>query len=146
MSRPRAAILMYHRASEAFAQAEEGDYALPTALFEAQMRLLKAAGRSVVPLAALTEASYPDRSIVLTFDDGCDTDATVAAPLLRALGFPAAFFVNPALVGQQGRVSWAQLRSAATDGFLIGSPRLGHTPPDQLPPPRLGPRISQSQR
>src|SRR5258708_32083448 len=146
MSRRGAAILRYHRASEAFAQAEEGDYALPTALFEAQMRLLKAAGRSVVPLAALTEGSYPDRSIVLTFDDGCDTDATVAAPLLRALGFPAAFFVNPALVGQPGRVSWAQLRAAATDGFLIGSDGLDHTLLHQLPPPDLQGQIVGSKR
>ncbi len=146
MSDPRATILMYHRVGDSLAEAEEGDYVLPTPLFEAQMRLLAARARSVVSLATLVEGRYPEHSVALTFDDGCDTDASVAAPLLRALGFPAAFFVNPARVGQEGRVSWTQLRAIAAEGFLVGSHGLDHTLLDELPVPELERQIVQSKR
>jgi peptidoglycan/xylan/chitin deacetylase (PgdA/CDA1 family) len=146
MSTPRATILMYHRVDEAFADPDEGDYVLPSALFEAQMRLLDAQRRPVVSLAALAAGEYPDRSVALTFDDGCDTDATVAAPTLRALGFPAAFFVNPARVGHTGRMSWAQLSALADDGFLIGSHGLDHTLLDGLPADELQRQLATSKR
>jgi peptidoglycan/xylan/chitin deacetylase (PgdA/CDA1 family) len=137
---------MYHRVGGALADADEGDYVLPTALFEAQMRLLAAQRRRVVSLAALTAGGYPDRSLALTFDDGCDSDATVAAPLLRALGFPAAFFVNPARVGHPGRLSWAQLSALADDGFLVGSHGLDHTLLGDLPPTELEHQVAGSKR
>jgi len=146
MTLPRATILMYHRVDDAFADPDEGDYVLPTAVFEAQMRLLDAQRRPVVSLAALAEGRYPDGSVVLTFDDGCDTDATVVAPVLRALGFPAAFFVNPARVGHAGRVSWAQLCGLADHGFLVGSHGLDHTLLDDLPPPELERQLATSKR
>jgi len=141
---PRAAILMYHRVSDLHVIPEEGNYALPAPLFEAQVRLLAGPGRSVVPLDALAQGRYPDRAVALTFDDGCESDATVAAPLLRELGFPAAFFVNPTLVGQEGRVSWPQLREMATQGFLIGSHGLDHALFDDLPDKELERQIAES--
>ncbi len=146
MSRPRAAILMYHRVSDLHVVPEEGDYALPAPLFEAQVRLLARRGRSVVSLDALTQGRYPDRTVSLTFDDGCETDATVAAPILRELGFSAAFFVNPTLVGHEARVSWHQLREMATQGFQIGSHGLDHTLFDDLPDEELERQIVESKR
>ncbi|HXB57685.1 MAG TPA: polysaccharide deacetylase family protein [Vicinamibacteria bacterium] len=146
MRPPRAAILMYHRVSETGAEPEEGDYALPSALFEAQIRLLAAEGRAVVPLVSLAQGPYPDGAVVLTFDDGCDTDAMIAAPLLRTLGFPAAFFVNPARVGQAGRLSWDQLRGLAADGFAIGSHGLDHTLLDHVSAPELQRQLVDSKQ
>jgi peptidoglycan/xylan/chitin deacetylase (PgdA/CDA1 family) len=87
-----------------------------------------------------------DGAVALTFDDGCDTDALIAAPLLRGLGFPAAFFVNPARVGQAGRASWDQLRALAAEGFLIGSHGLDHTLLDDLADPELRRQLVESKR
>jgi peptidoglycan/xylan/chitin deacetylase (PgdA/CDA1 family) len=100
----------------------------------------------VVSLPALANGRFPDRSVVLTFDDGCDTDATVAGPTLRALGFPAAFFINPARIGRKGRISWAQLSSLADDGFLVGSHGLDHALLDGLPPSELERQLAASKR
>ncbi len=135
---------MYHRLAEAPADPEEGDYVLPVDAFEAHLRLLAAERRTVVPLSALAGGTYPDRAVVLTFDDGCDSDVTVAGPRLRAFDFPAAFFVNPARVGQPGRASWAQLRRLAAEGFLIGSHGLDHTLFDGLPEAELRRQIAGS--
>jgi peptidoglycan/xylan/chitin deacetylase (PgdA/CDA1 family) len=136
---------MYHRVG-AGAEPEEGDYVLPSALFEAQMRLLAAERRPVVPLLSLVQGGYSDGTVALTFDDGCETDALIAAPLLRALGFPAAFFVNPSRVGQAGRVSWDQLRALDAEGFLIGSHGLDHTLLDDLADPELRWQLLESKR
>ena len=120
-------ILMYHRLVREGAAPDEGDYALGTGMFEDQMRALAAQRRPVVPLSAMADARFPDGAVVLTFDDGCDTDATVALPVLRSFGFTAAFFVNPARVGQPGRATWPQLEALAAVGMTVGSHGLDHT-------------------
>jgi peptidoglycan/xylan/chitin deacetylase (PgdA/CDA1 family) len=143
---PRAVVLIYHRLSDRPLDPEEGDYVLPPSLFEAQMRELAAGRRPVVALASLAEGRYDDGSVALTFDDGCETDATVAGPLLVSLGLPAAFFVNPALVGTEGRASWDELRQLATQGFAIGSHGLDHTLLDALAPAELERQVAGSKR
>jgi peptidoglycan/xylan/chitin deacetylase (PgdA/CDA1 family) len=137
---------MYHRLSDGPSDPEEGDYVLSPSLFEAQMRWLAGRGRRVVSLAALAEGRYEEGAVALTFDDGCDSDATVAGPLLRSLGFPAAFFVNPARVGVEGCASWDQLRELAEGEFAIGSHGLDHALFDDLAPTELERQIAESKR
>jgi peptidoglycan/xylan/chitin deacetylase (PgdA/CDA1 family) len=147
--RPRSArtvVLMYHRLSDGPFDPEEGDYVLSPALFGAQMRWLAERGRGVVSLAALAESGLADGAVSLTFDDGCDSDATVAGPLLRSLGLPAAFFVNPSRVGEEGRASWDQLRALAGEGFEIGSHGLDHALFDDLVPSELERQLGESKR
>jgi len=143
---PRAVVLIYHRVSDRPLAPEEGDYVLPPSLFEAQMRGLAAGRRPVVPLESLAEGRYDDGAVALTFDDGCESDATVAGPLLVSLGLPAAFFVNPALVGTEGRASWDELRQLAAQGFAIGSHGLDHTLLDGLAPAELERQVAGSKR
>jgi peptidoglycan/xylan/chitin deacetylase (PgdA/CDA1 family) len=64
---------------------------------ERQVRLLKRYA-NVVPLRKALEdlaakRSLPPRAVALTFDDGYRDQVTVAAPLLRAQGMPATFFL-----------------------------------------------------
>jgi peptidoglycan/xylan/chitin deacetylase (PgdA/CDA1 family) len=145
VSAPAAVILMYHRLAPA-RERDEGDYAITAGLFDAQMRLLAERGRPVTTLEALASGSYADGSVALTFDDGCDTDATVAAPLLRSLGFPAAFFVNPARVGMPGRASWSELRALVAAGFVVGSHGLDHTLLDDVADAELERQLVESRR
>jgi peptidoglycan/xylan/chitin deacetylase (PgdA/CDA1 family) len=126
-----AVILMYHRVDAAGAEPVEGDFALPTELFEDHVRRLADLG-VVRPLAALEGPPPPGRSVVLTFDDGCDTDVTVALPCLLERGLSAAFFVNPARVGTAGRVDWEGLRALVDARMTVGSHGLDHTLLDDL--------------
>jgi peptidoglycan/xylan/chitin deacetylase (PgdA/CDA1 family) len=123
---------MYHGVGEPPDDVEEAEYVVPAAMFEAQMRLLMDEARPVLGLEALAGGRYPDRAVVLTFDDGNASDARVVAPILRELSFPAAFFVNPERVGHPGRASWDELRAMAEAGFRIGSHGFDHTPLDEL--------------
>lgn len=133
-ARAHAVVLMYHRVGLADARPEEADFALPVWLFERQMRRLASEGRPVVSLSQLASGHFEDGSVVLTFDDGCDTDATVALPRLLELRFPAASFVNPATVGERGRLGWPQVERLAAAGMRIGSHGLDHTLLDGLAP------------
>jgi len=142
----RAVVLAYHRLRDRPLEPDEGDYVLPPSLFEAQMRALAGGRRAVASLADLAAGRYEDGAVALTFDDGCDSDARVAAPLLVALGLPAAFFVNPARAGGEGRASWDELRRLAAQGFTIGSHGLDHTLLDALPPGELERQVAGSKR
>jgi peptidoglycan/xylan/chitin deacetylase (PgdA/CDA1 family) len=129
----RALILMYHRLSDELPlDREEWVYTVPPAWFVEQVDRLRERTAPVVALATLTDGRYPDRSVVLTFDDGCDTDATVALPVLKAAGFPATFFLNPALLGSPGRMSWEQVEALLEAGMEVGSHGLDHTLLDEL--------------
>jgi peptidoglycan/xylan/chitin deacetylase (PgdA/CDA1 family) len=64
--------------------------------------------------------------VVLTFDDGCETDLIEAAPLLRELGFNATFYITVGFLGCRGYLSRSQLRELSDLGFEIGCHSLTH--------------------
>ena len=71
----------------------------------------------------------PDKTIVFTFDDGCASGATVAAPLLKKQGFSGTFYVSDAYLFRERKdwyMTWPQIRSLAGEGFEIGNHTRGH--------------------
>jgi peptidoglycan/xylan/chitin deacetylase (PgdA/CDA1 family) len=90
------------------------------------MALLADSGRPVVAIGQLMEGSFPDGAVVLTFDDGCASDLSVALPVLRSHRFPAAFFVNPATIGRNGFLTWRELEALTAAGMHVGSHGLDH--------------------
>lgn len=64
--------------------------------------------------------------VVLTFDDGCETDLTVAAPLLSEAGYNATFYVTAGHVNRRGYLSAAQLRELSDMNFDIGCHSMTH--------------------
>ncbi len=72
--------------------------------------------------------SMPERLIVLTFDDGKKSNATVAAPLLRRHGFGATFFITEGLeFGDKSRyLDWSEIAELHAAGFEIGNHHGSH--------------------
>jgi len=93
----RSVFLMYHeleRPGRALRESDSGyvRYVVPEDWFRAQMRTLDASGARGTSVGAwLQEPSAP---LVITFDDGCESDWVVAAPVLREHGFGATFYVS----------------------------------------------------
>jgi peptidoglycan/xylan/chitin deacetylase (PgdA/CDA1 family) len=122
-------ILSYHRVGE-----PKGDH-VPTVSpesFERQLAFMARHRYRVLSLAELVdhmEHGQPieRRSVAMTFDDGYEETASVAAPLLRRFGFCATVFVTPTEIGLPGFMTWDQLQAVVRDGVVVGSHTLHHT-------------------
>ncbi len=95
------AILMYHGV-EPVALTPPCWHVLDAAEFRRQLEYVQGAYQ-VLPLVEALErleaGTLPDRAATLTFDDGTGNLATQAAPILRSLGLPAAFFLATGPMG-----------------------------------------------
>jgi len=72
--------------------------------------------------------NLPERTVVLTFDDGYASHFEVVAPLLVRYHFSGTFFIAPALIGKSGHMTWEQLRKLVFLGMEIGSHGMSHEP------------------
>ena len=64
--------------------------------------------------------------VVITFDDGCETDLTVAAPLLQRANFTATFYITLGFLGRTGYLIPRQVRELSDAGFDIGCHSMTH--------------------
>ncbi|MBC8060628.1 MAG: polysaccharide deacetylase family protein [Clostridiaceae bacterium] len=87
-------VLMYH----SIAYEKDNDIRLPVERFEEHMKYLKDNGYYPITLTDLYEylmkdTPIPEKSIVLTFDDGYEDNYTAMFPVLKKYGFKATIFV-----------------------------------------------------
>ena len=92
----------------------------------------------VVPLSEQVAGCRDGRNmggtLSITFDDGYRDNIEIAAPILKRLGLPAAFFVATGFIGtdytppwdrqltcQAGWMDWGQVRALRNMGFEIGA-------------------------
>ena len=114
-------ILVYHHITP-----EARDkMSVPLADFEAQMQLLHDEGYHVISLAKLykfmqLDSQIPQKSVVITFDDGWRSFYDLAMPVLKRFGYPATLFVyTDLIVGSSKTLSWDLVREIADTGFDI---------------------------
>src|SRR5580693_4072815 len=123
--------LMYHELEvegRPLCQTEQGylRYVVHQSQFREQMNWLQSVG-----LRGISVSDDLDRNltggIAITFDDGCETDLTVAAPLLRQLNFGATFYITIGFLGRPGYMVPKQVRELGDLEFDIGSHSLTHS-------------------
>ena len=118
-------VLMYHalyRGIDTSAiDQEDLPYAVSEAEFAAQLDLLLSK-----KVGLFESAQMPD--IVITFDDGHQSNLDIAAPLLQARGMSAYFFITSDFIDQRaGFMSGEQLRRLGEiPGMCIGSHGVSH--------------------
>ena len=149
MSRtPRQIYLMYHElelTGRPLCQNEPGyvRYVVNTSDFRTQMQFLKDSGLGGMNVT--TALDNPRHGgVVLTFDDGCETDLISAAPILSELGFKATFYVTVGLLEKPGYLSRAQLRQLSDLGLEIGSHSMTHSYLTDLPQENVTHEIATS--
>ncbi|MCY3018281.1 MAG: autotransporter-associated beta strand repeat-containing protein [Planctomycetota bacterium] len=77
----------------------------------------------------IVKKPIPDKTIVFTFDDGCASHATVAAPILKKHGYSGTFYVSDAYGFRDRKdwyMTWRQIKGMSDDGFEIGNHTRGH--------------------
>jgi peptidoglycan/xylan/chitin deacetylase (PgdA/CDA1 family) len=123
-------ILMYHVVTDPPPGAAYPDLWVAESAFRAQVRALSRAGYRAVTLRELFAAwrrgaALPTRPLVLSFDDGYRSHATVAGPALRRLGWPGVLNLKTGNAGPGG-ISLPRLRRLVRDGWEIASHTLTH--------------------
>lgn len=123
-------FLMYHEIGipgRPLASADPGYqvYCVPLDSFRAQLRALKDAGLRGMSVSGWAKAPETP-GVVITFDDGCETDLLSAAPILRDLGFSATSYLTVDFLGRQGFLTREQARELASAGVEIGCHSMSH--------------------
>jgi peptidoglycan/xylan/chitin deacetylase (PgdA/CDA1 family) len=141
-------ILMYHVIGRPPAGAPFRQLWVSPGHFAAQLRALAARGYHPVTLrqafaAWRHGAPLPRRPVVLSFDDGYRTDATVAARLLRRRGWPAVLDLAIRNAGRGG-IPVHDLHRLVRDGWEIDSHTVDHADLTTVGPHRLRSELVRS--
>jgi peptidoglycan/xylan/chitin deacetylase (PgdA/CDA1 family) len=145
-------VLMYHDLATHIEEIPAGHqpYVVPLAAFEAQMKILADLGVSGTRLDVILDrgAAAPGgrRCCVLTFDDGHESNCSLALSVLQGAAFSATFFVTAGWIGRSPYMSWEQLRRLAAAGMEIGSHSMTHRPPATLTPSELYAEMADSKK
>jgi peptidoglycan/xylan/chitin deacetylase (PgdA/CDA1 family) len=164
---PRSAyvpILMYHEVAPYPSPSQfpsAYDYRLEYGLtvspdeFQGQMTWLATHGYQPISLTRLADyLSYglplPPHPIVLTFDDGLESQFQYALPVLHQHDFTAVFFIPTGLVGWHSKtrwyMSWDQIAQLAQQGFWIEDHTQNHVEVYGLSPADLQTQLVTSRQ
>lgn len=125
-------ILMYHAIEDREHPAgmkDAGDqlYVLKLAQFREQMGYLHKEGfRTFLLEELVSDRKLPEKVVVLTFDDGHESNYTLALPVLQEFGFKAVFFITTGWIGKPNYINKDQIRALYEAGMEIGSHCITH--------------------
>ena len=125
-------ILEYH-----MVQAEDPEdayeYNVPVEDFQQQLDYLQEQGYTTISIRDFLRAKkglqeLPDKPVILTFDDGYESNYTELLPILEARGMKATVFMVANSIGREKYLSWEQLKDMQHRGIEIGSHTANHLP------------------
>lgn len=125
-------VLMYHALEDETHPAGAKDageqlYVLHVKQFREQMEYLHREGYRTFLLEELHLLDvWPEKSVVLTFDDGHESNYTLALPVLQEYGFKAVFFITTGWVGTPHYMTEEQIMRLHQAGMGIGSHGVTH--------------------
>jgi peptidoglycan/xylan/chitin deacetylase (PgdA/CDA1 family) len=129
----RVPILVYHHVSQSEPEGSPGLRRLTVTadVFAQQMQYLQDNGYHVITFSDLADyfehgRELPTLPVIISFDDGWETQFEYALPSLERYHYPATFFVVTNYIGRPGFISWPQLQTLLTDGMKIGSHSRSH--------------------
>ncbi|MBU0731006.1 MAG: polysaccharide deacetylase family protein [Proteobacteria bacterium] len=112
-------VLIYHR----FGESEYPTTNVSVDRFREQMSFLKENGYKVISLETLASTlaagkKIPDKSVVITIDDGYLSTYTQAWPILKSFGYPFTVFIYVKAVDRKYRnfITWDQIREMKRAG------------------------------
>jgi len=110
-------------------QSHEGylRYVVTENSFRDQMKLIADAGALGCNVSDALRTKEHGKLVAITFDDGCETDVLIAAPILKDHSFGATFYVVAGFLGQPGYLTISQLRDLNEAGFETGSHSMTHS-------------------
>jgi peptidoglycan/xylan/chitin deacetylase (PgdA/CDA1 family) len=143
-------ILMYHAISSsacvALPQTSSIEHAVRARDFRAQLDAIVEGGFFTVTLGDLERPASEFKPLLITFDDGHESDWIVAAPELARRNLHAMFFVVWSYLGLPGYLSRDQVIALRAEGFEIGSHGMTHTRLSQISVADASEELRESKR
>jgi len=143
-------ILMYHAIRSAMdvalPQTASIEHAVEGGDFRAQLDTIVDCGYRTIELDDLSRPLTEPKSLLITFDDGHQSDLLVAAPELARRSLHAIFFVIWSYLGRPGYLTCDQVLALREQGFEIGSHGLTHTRLTQISPADASNEMHESKR
>lgn len=125
-------VLMYHALEDEQHPAgakDQGEqlYIVSVNNFRDQMQYLSSNGLKTYLLDELVNLDiWPQKAVVLTFDDGHESNHTLALPILQEFGFKAEFFITTGWIGTKHFLKPHQIVELHKAGMGIGSHSVSH--------------------
>lgn len=151
--KPAVPILMYHSVADD-PQSSMHPYFRTTVspkVFAAQMAYLHREGYVTRNPHEVGQGTSPEKSVVITFDDGFFDFYQHAAPVLKQYGFTATVYLPTAFIGNtrknfksQGCLTWNEVRELKTAGFQFGSHTVSHPQLHDLDWPAIEEELRES--
>lgn len=120
-------VFTYHRLTAPGQVKSRFDFS--TDGFSSHLKILKEAGlKCVTPEDIGTDGpdSLTSKAVMITFDDGYESDYHIALPMLADCGFKAVTFITANLINTPGYLTWERIRELASAGFSVQSHSLNH--------------------
>lgn len=126
-------VLMYH----SVAYEKNNPVRIPLQKFKEQMKYLKDNGYSTLSLDDLYRyfedgISAPEKSVVLTFDDGYEDNYKEAYPVLKEYGFSASIFMITDNIDKKGCLTSSELKELDENNISIESHTVTHSKLQEL--------------
>ena len=127
-------ILVYHHLNQSISEGSSSALRRLTVtaeIFAQQMQYLQDNGYHVITFSDLADyfekgKELPTLPVIISFDDGWETQFEYALPSLEKYHYAATFFVVTDYIGRPGFISWPQLQTLLTEGMRIGSHSRSH--------------------
>ncbi|GJM13139.1 MAG: polysaccharide deacetylase [Pseudohongiella sp.] len=124
-----AVVLLYHHVAE--------DTPPSTTIsprdFDAHLRYLRDNDFNVIALDRMIDSlrsgrSLPEKSVVITFDDGYSSIYEEAFPMLESYGYPFTLFLSTGPIddGLRNYMSWEQIKQMSDAGVIIANHMVDH--------------------
>jgi peptidoglycan/xylan/chitin deacetylase (PgdA/CDA1 family) len=114
-------ILCYHNLNPTV----RGSMNMTPAKFESQIKWLKDNGFTIIPLKDAVDYlqdkrdSLPEKSIVVTADDGWQSDYTYMYPIVRKYNIPMTLFIYPETISNgEHALTWDELKELKQSGYF----------------------------
>lgn len=162
--RRKGLILAYHRINSS----HKDPLALPVEDFRAQMSYFRESGYSALTLeefsTLVTQGDIPQKTLVITFDDGYRDNYLFAFPILKDHGFRGTFFLTADYIGTNDAfpmdkdkgwdnvadedlpLTWKQVFEMKDYGMEFGSHTCSHRNLDELSDKEVVKEIVESKR
>jgi len=116
----RIPILCYHQFTD---KTTGSSMVIPGKNFEEQMSYLKENNYHVIALKDIQpflegKKALPDKSVVITIDDGYKSFYSIAYPILKKYGFKSTVFVYPDFIGAGLALKWNQVNMLDDDPLV----------------------------